>query len=266
MPDNLVLTDASDPQITLLTLNRPQKRNALSLALINQLHQSITQASADPTRRVIILCANGPSFCAGLDLAEAADPQLADKSAHALADLYLSLCQSPLITIAAAQGAAFGGGAGLIGACDLAVAADNLQIGYPEVHRGLVAALVSCLLRRQIGDRTAREILLLGQTLPAPRALSLGLVTQIVPEINLHKESLTLREKPAMAPPPPSPAPSAYWMTCPRAKLKTTWNEHSDITSNPATPSKPRKARPPFSKNAHQAGRVRRTSPRPTDY
>ena len=91
--------------------------------------------------------------CAGLDLGEAADPASAGISAEALAALYLAICQSPLVTIAAAQGAAYGGGAGLLAACDFVVAGEDLHIGFPEVRRGLVAALVTCLVRRQLGDR-----------------------------------------------------------------------------------------------------------------
>ncbi|HEX3983733.1 MAG TPA: enoyl-CoA hydratase-related protein, partial [Acidisoma sp.] len=114
--------------------------------------------------------------CAGLDLTEAADAPMAERSAHGLARLYAAIWRSPLVTLAAAHGAALGGGAGLLAACDCVVAADDLAIGFPEVRRGLVAALVTCMLRRQCGDRALREWLLWGQTLPAPRALSAGLV------------------------------------------------------------------------------------------
>ncbi len=178
----LILTDLSHPKIAIITLNRPEKRNALSLELIEQLTRAIAQESARPEGRVIVLCGAGPSFCAGLDLAEAADPACAERSAEALCDLYLTLCQSPLVTIAAARGAAVGGGAGLATACDLVVASDHFQLGYPEVHRGLVAALVSCVLRRQVGDHTARGLLLLGRTLSANEALALGLINQIAPD------------------------------------------------------------------------------------
>jgi methylglutaconyl-CoA hydratase len=133
-----------------------------------------------------------PVFCAGLDLHEAADPAMADQSSHKLADLYTALCQCPLVTLAAGQGAAFGGGAGLLAACDLVVAAEDLRIGFPEVHRGLVAALVTCMVRRQLGERAVRELVLLGQSVPAPRALSLGLVNRVVPGARLMDETTAI--------------------------------------------------------------------------
>src|SRR4051795_5812076 len=177
----LVLVDAADPAVAILTLNRADKRNALSIALIEQLTAAVKRADNEPHRRVLILGAGGPVFCAGLDLAEAADPAAAGRSAEALAALYLAICRSPLVTIAAAQGAAYGGGAGLLAACDFVVAAEDLHVGFPEVRRGLVAALGTCLVRRQLGDRPVRELVLLGQPVPVGRALDLGLVNRVVP-------------------------------------------------------------------------------------
>src|SRR5439155_6518669 len=107
--------------------------------------------SSDRDRRVILFRANGPAFCAGLDLSEAADLAKAHSSAVGLSEMYHSIATSPLITIVFAQGAAMGGGAGFLAACDLVVASSDLRLSYPEVHRGLVAALVTTLLRRQLG-------------------------------------------------------------------------------------------------------------------
>jgi len=175
-----VVIDHADPRITIVSLNRPEKRNALNLALIDALYHAVRAAEDDRNRRVIIFRGNGPCFCAGLDLGEAADAGRAEAAAHGLARLYGAIWRSPLVTLAAAHGAALGGGAGLLAACDCVVAADDLQIGFPEVRRGLVAALVACMLRRQVGDRLLREWLLWGQTIPAPQALAVGLVNQVV--------------------------------------------------------------------------------------
>jgi methylglutaconyl-CoA hydratase len=186
VPDaDLLLVDDSDPAVGILTLNRPDKRNALNVALIEQLTAAVKRADGEPARRVLILRASGPVFCAGLDLGEAADPASAGRSAEALAALYLTICQSPLVTITAAQGAAYGGGAGLLAACDFVVAGEDLHVGFPEVRRGLVAALVTCLVRRQLGDRHVRELVLLGEPVPAGRALDLGLVNRVVPVAGL---------------------------------------------------------------------------------
>jgi methylglutaconyl-CoA hydratase len=192
MAEQLILIESPDPAIAVIALNRPHKRNALSIELTTQLTDAVESASRQPQRRVLVVRGNGPAFCAGLDLHEAADESKSQQSARGLARLYLSLARSPLITIASAQGGAFGGGAGLIAACDLAVAADDLRVGFPEVHRGLVAGLVTVLLRRQLGERDVRHLILLGKTIDAPAAKSLGLVQQIVGPEKLAESTLEL--------------------------------------------------------------------------
>lgn len=192
MDESLVSIEEFNETTLVVSMNRPDKRNALSIALIEALHATLRQAEKDLKRRVMILRGEGPSFCAGLDLKEVAEPAAAHRSAEALAALYEAICTSPLIVIASAHGAAMGGGAGFVAAADLVVAADDLQVGFPEVRRGLVAALVTTLLRRQLGDRTTREIILLGQTLDAQLCLSLGLVNSIVRAGELHDAALAL--------------------------------------------------------------------------
>jgi methylglutaconyl-CoA hydratase len=196
-----LLATPLDAQTQVLTLNRPTKRNALCIELIESLRDAVLAAEKEPGRRALILRGEGPVFCAGLDLREAADPALSDRSAHALAELYQAICASPLVTIAAAQGGAIGGGAGLVAACDLVVASEDLRIGFPEVRRGLVAALVTCLFQRQLGGRALREAILLGQNIDAPRALELGLVNRVTPESQLMPTAAALaREACAGAP------------------------------------------------------------------
>jgi len=189
---DLLLIDNSDPVITILSLNRPDKRNALSIELIEAITRAIKDAEKDLHRRVIIIRGNGPVFCAGLDLKEASDPTKAHGSAVGLCDLYKTLCSCPLITIAQAHGVAMGGGAGIVGACDFALASDDFRLAYPEVHRGLVAALVTTLLRRQLNDRQVRELVLLGQSVDAQNALELGLVNRVVPTARLSQAALDL--------------------------------------------------------------------------
>jgi methylglutaconyl-CoA hydratase len=192
---DLCLIDDSDSLITVATLNRAEKRNALSIALMEELTSALRVASSDPIQRVLILRGAGPVFCAGLDLQEASDTALSDRSSHALADLYATLCATPLVTVACAHGAAYGGGVGLLASCDLVVAADDLRIGFPEVHRGLVAALVTCMVRRQVAERDLRELVLLGQTIAAPRALAVGLVNRVVSANTAMAESMTLAKQ-----------------------------------------------------------------------
>jgi methylglutaconyl-CoA hydratase len=185
----LIDIDNADPAITVITLNRPAKRNALSIALMEQLHAAVTAATADLNRRVMILRGNGPAFCAGLDLAEASDVTNSDQSATALANVYRAIWQSPLVTIAAVHGAVMGGGIGLMSACDLAMAADDLTVAFPEVHRGLVAALVTVLVRRQVSDRALRELVLLGQSISANQAMSMGLIIRVTSAGELRTET-----------------------------------------------------------------------------
>lgn len=181
MSENLVLTDYSRADIAVLSLNRPEKRNALNIPLLEALCKAIEDAHAR-NARVIVLRGEGPAFCAGLDLTEAADATKAQESAQGVAHMLESVSQSRAVTIAAVHGAAVAGGAGLMSACDVVVAEEGAKIGYPEVRRGLVAGLVMTFLRRQLRERDARELLLLGEIVDAQRAKEIGLVNRVVPE------------------------------------------------------------------------------------
>ena len=194
MSEPLLLIDTDRPAVTILTLNRPEKRNALSVELMQSLCTAMTEAEADASQRVLILRGAGPAFCAGLDLREAAETDDRETSAQLVAQTLKTLYQSRLVTIAAVHGTAAAGGAGLMSACDLAVAATNAHIGYPEVHRGLVAALVMGFLSRQVGQRHTAELLMLGQFIDAPRAREIGLVNRVVPSNRVLDESLILAE------------------------------------------------------------------------
>lgn len=166
---------------TIITLNRPERRNALTIELMNELAAAMNAASADTTRRVIVLRGAGEGFCAGLDLKQAQDSNSHEESARAVANMLKTVHTCKLPTIAAVHGHAMAGGAGLMAACDLAVSAAGTKIGYPEVLRGLVPALVSTLLRHQIGDRRLRELFLTAEPITAERAFELGLINRIVP-------------------------------------------------------------------------------------
>lgn len=166
-----------------LTLNRPASRNALSRDLIAALSEALAAAAAEPAVRCLILTGAGPAFCAGLDLREvaAATPEQAARDADALAALFESFDLFPKPIIAAVNGPAVAGGAGIVSVCDLVLAAEGAVIGYPEIRRGLVAALVMCYLRRVVGERRAKFLLLTGENLSAARAVEFGLATEAVP-------------------------------------------------------------------------------------
>lgn len=190
----VLLVEKLSPQVTLVTLNRPERRNALTLELLNELIAAIKVASDQPKERVLILCGAGAAFCTGLDLKEAADPKKAHVTAEMVAKTLITLAQTHLITIAAVHGAAVAGGAGIMSACDFVIAAEKTKIGYPEVRRGLVAGLVLTFLRRQLGERDIRELLLGSELIDAQRAREIGLVNRVVPRDALMPEARKFAE------------------------------------------------------------------------
>jgi methylglutaconyl-CoA hydratase len=185
----VVLIEKQTPQITVLTLNRPERRNALTIELLGELVAAIKIASDEPQERVLILRGAGAAFCTGLDLKEAADPAKAHATAEMVARTLIAISQTRLITIAAVHGAAVAGGAGIMSACDFVAAAEGTRIGYPEVRRGLVAGLVMTFLRRQVGERNMRELLLGSELIKAERAKEIGLVNRVVAQDDLMSEA-----------------------------------------------------------------------------
>ena len=188
---SVVLIEKQSPQITVLTLNRPERRNALTLELLTQLSAALRTASDDSQTRVIILRGAGAAFCTGLDLKEAADQTKAHATAEMVARTLITVSQTHLVTIAAVHGAAVAGGAGIMSACDFVVAAERTKIGYPEVRRGLVAGLVMTFLRRQVGERNMRELLLGSELIETERAKQIGLVNRVVPQANVMSEAMS---------------------------------------------------------------------------
>lgn len=177
MPE-VILLDQREPGVAVLTLNRPDRRNALSIELMERLIATFEQLATDDTR-VAIVRGGGPVFCAGLDLREAADANLATRSALAVAGMLRTVTDSPLVTIAAVHGGAFAGGGGLMAACDIVVAAEDARIGFPEARRGLLPALITETLRRKLREGDLRDLLLAGEPIDAQRAREIGLVQRL---------------------------------------------------------------------------------------
>ncbi len=184
--NDLILYEVQGPT-ALLTLNRPDRRNALSRALIAALHEAIDRAAADPAVRALIVTGAGPVFCAGMDLAELQESLAAGAEttpfwddALRLARLYDRLYTLPKPSVAAVNSAAVAGGAGLVSVCDLAVSVPGAKFGYPEVRRGLVAAMVMPHLLRHVGERMARYLLLTGELIDAAGAERAGFVNAVV--------------------------------------------------------------------------------------
>jgi methylglutaconyl-CoA hydratase len=195
MPDDLVLYERRPPA-AILTLNRPDRRNALSRDLIEAIGQAVVRGRDDSAARCLILTGAGTAFCAGMDLAELqeslVEPQRAPvwDDALRLARVYDLVYTLPKPTIAAVNGAAVAGGAGLVTVCDLALAVPSARLGYPEVRRGLVAAMVLPHLMRHVGDRAARYLLLTGELIDAAEAVRVGLVNAVVSAAALFEQAL----------------------------------------------------------------------------
>jgi methylglutaconyl-CoA hydratase len=190
----VVLVEKQAPQITVVTLNRPERRNALTLELLTELQAAVKVVSDQPQERVLILRGAGAAFCTGLDLKEAADQTKAHATAEMVANTLIAISQTRLITIAAVHGAAVAGGAGIMSACDFVIAAQRTRIGYPEVRRGLVAGLVMTFLRRQAGERNMRELLLGSELIDAERAREIGLVNRVVAPSDVMSEAQKFAE------------------------------------------------------------------------
>jgi len=172
--------------VRIITLNRPDVRNALDTQLRGALAEALDAAAADPDTRAVVLTGAGDAFCAGLDLRElegmaqrSAEVNRADS--RGLADLLLKLVTLPKPVIAAVNGPAVAGGAGIVTACDLAVIDPDARIGYSEARIGFVAALVSVFLVRQVGEKRARDLLLSARLIGAEEAAAIGLVNEVAP-------------------------------------------------------------------------------------
>jgi methylglutaconyl-CoA hydratase len=172
-------------EVATITLNRPEKRNAISPEMIAELLSAFSEVEAGPTR-VLILTGAGKAFCSGMDLEAlkalaTQSPAQQREDADRLAQLCLRIWSFPKPTIAAVNGHAIAGGCGIATLCDFTIAVPEAKFGYPEVRIGFLPAVVSVFLVRQIGEKQARDLLLTGRTIDAAEAHRLGLVTQIVP-------------------------------------------------------------------------------------
>ena len=194
--------------VRILTLNRPEKRNALDTALSRALLEALRAADGEDGVRCVVLTGAGPGFCAGADLAEfkgLRDPKAAETRADLTMQLHLAFSKMVTPVVTAINGAAMGGGAGLAIAGDLALIAASAKLGYPETKHGIVAAIVMANLVRQIGRKAAFELVALGEPIDAKRALALGMVNRVVPGTKLMSEARALAEqvaavsRPAMA-------------------------------------------------------------------
>jgi methylglutaconyl-CoA hydratase len=205
MADVPVTTELSEGVFT-VTLDRAEKRNALSSPAVEGLHAALERADLDAEVRVVRLRGAGRDFCAGADLDEllaSADLSPADNEVTAarLGAVFTRIRRLPKPVLAIVQGRALAGGAGLATACDLVIAGTSAQLGYPEIQRGFVPAMVMTLLRRLTGEKAALDLVLTGRLIGAEEARELGLVTRVVPDGELETEGRTIAAALAAASP-----------------------------------------------------------------
>jgi methylglutaconyl-CoA hydratase len=180
-----------------ITLNRAEKRNAINAASVELLHGFLEQADLDADVRVVVIRGAGKDFCAGADLDELLasaehTPDQNEASAYRLGQIFERIRSLPKPVLALVQGRALAGGAGLATACDLVLAGDTAQLGYPEIQRGFVPAMVATLLQRATGEKIALDLILTGRLLNAEEARVAGLVSRVVPADELEKEGNAL--------------------------------------------------------------------------
>ena len=191
-----------DGAVARLSINRPDKRNALSLDLLEALHARLDQLAGSSGVSVCVLTGVGSTFCAGMDLKAVLDvPGAPLRLLSSIAELTIKLRSLDAVTIAKVNGAAIGGGCGLVCACDLAITSPDAKLGFPEVDLGVCPAVVAPWLVQAVGSGTARRILLQGGTMTGLRAFELGLVGTCVAHDALDAETDAMAQRLAQAGP-----------------------------------------------------------------
>jgi methylglutaconyl-CoA hydratase len=186
-------------KIATLTLSRAEKRNAISQRLIDEFLAALAEVEQSPAQ-ILIVAAEGKAFCAGLDLEDlkALATQTEEENhrhSERIATLFRTLYDFPKTTIAAVNGAAIAGGAGLATLCDFTLASTAASFGYTEVRIGFVPAIVSAFLLRQVGEKHARDLLLTGRIISAEEAYRMGLVNEVVEPVHLAAGARRLAEQ-----------------------------------------------------------------------
>ncbi len=200
MTDQPILTELDDRGILRLTLDTPERRNALSVAMLESLGEAIERAGADPAVRVVVIAANGPAFSAGHDLKEITAARASADRGRAFFSELMTLCSKvmqaivncPRPVIAEVSGIATAAGCQLVASCDLALAADDARFATPGVHIGLFCSTPMVALSRNVANKHAMEMLLTGEMVSAERAADIGLVNRAVAPEELREATLAL--------------------------------------------------------------------------
>ncbi|MCH7714917.1 MAG: enoyl-CoA hydratase/isomerase family protein [Gemmatimonadetes bacterium] len=192
MSERLVVGLGPDGVLT-VTLNRPDKRNAIDSEMVGALSAELERAELDQDVAVVVIRGAGKDFCAGADLAEllaSVDQTLEQNNADAarLGAVFTSLRSLPKPVVAVVHGRALAGGCGLAGACDMVLAHEDAVFGYPEIQRGFVPAMVMAMLTRSVGEKVAFDLVATGRLLSASAAMDIGLVSRVVGAASFDEE------------------------------------------------------------------------------
>jgi methylglutaconyl-CoA hydratase len=184
MPDYRKIVYRVERDVARITLNRPEKRNALDAEMLGEIHEALNSAAREEGVRVVLLTGAGMDFCSGMDLsalAGAASESVIDHLAEArhLGDLFVAMRRHTRPIVAAVRGRALAGGCGLATAADVILAAESAQFGYPEVRIGFIPAMVMAILRRSVSEKRAFELITTGEVVPARAALDMGLINRV---------------------------------------------------------------------------------------
>jgi methylglutaconyl-CoA hydratase len=192
--------------IARVTLNRPDKRNALDAEIVTELHQAIAESAADSAVRVVLVSGAGKDFCSGADLAALERvsqygvlENIAD--ARGMAGVFAAMRRHPRPIVAAVRGRALAGGCGLATACDIVLASESAQFGYPEVNIGFVPAMVMAILRRSMPEKAAFELVATGEIVSATRAREIGMVQRVFSDAAFDAEVEAYAARLASKPP-----------------------------------------------------------------
>lgn len=181
------LIQTKEDSILTLTLNRPEKRNALNDGLIESLKTALREANKDKSLRAIVIKGEGKDFCSGADLSALQKISESDiienlEDAESLKDLFSLMRTAQIPIIAAVHGRALAGGCGLATACDIVLATETAQFGYPEVRIGFVPAMVMAILRRNLSEKKSFELITQGFNFSATEAENMGLINRVFPD------------------------------------------------------------------------------------
>lgn len=193
MPDYQKILYSVEQVVARITLNRPDKRNALDNEIVSEVRDALQQAARDASVRVVLLTGAGKDFCSGADLAalrRISEATVMENVADArfLGELFLEMRRHPRPIIAAVRGRALAGGCGLATACDIILAAESAQFGYPEVNIGFIPAMVMAILRRSASEKRAFELITRGEIIPAQAAAELGLINRVIVDYAFDSE------------------------------------------------------------------------------